>query len=209
MRVFDLKLSGKLGNIQGISFHVLAGNPRLVGETLELFWEYIFRSSQPELFYEKDVVNILQNLKNTCAGVSFLIKLQAKSLQLYWKGTQHKWCPVNFAKFSRIPTLRNTCKWLLLYSATLISTWEKFACTQFIAHSFNYLYQNYKQKKCFRFACKFKMKLVVSNCLSLDSLFCFYSNNNASAFTDHFCDINVSRFLYFALAYFAVRTQTR
>ena len=36
------------------------------------------RSSRPEVFYKKDVLEILQNSQeNTCATASFLIKLQA------------------------------------------------------------------------------------------------------------------------------------
>ena len=42
------------------------------------------RSSQPEVFYKKDVLKILQNLlENNWDGVSFLIKLQVKGLNLY------------------------------------------------------------------------------------------------------------------------------
>ena len=32
---------------------------------------------------KKTFLNIFQNLENTCAGVSFLIKLQARSVQLH------------------------------------------------------------------------------------------------------------------------------
>ena len=49
----------------------------------ELFGECIFRSSCPELSYEKVFFKTLQNFENTCAGVSFLVTLQAGSLQLY------------------------------------------------------------------------------------------------------------------------------
>ena len=38
------------------------------------------------MFYKLGVLKILQNSQgHTCAGVSFLIKLQARSLQLYYK----------------------------------------------------------------------------------------------------------------------------
>ena len=50
------------------------------------------------------LMNISENsLENACAGVSFLIKLFAKDLQLHFKERlQHKCCHVNFAK-SRTP----------------------------------------------------------------------------------------------------------
>ena len=43
-----------------------------------------FRSSRPEVFNEKVLLEILQiSQENTCVRVSFLIKLQASVLQLY------------------------------------------------------------------------------------------------------------------------------
>ena len=50
------------------------------------------------------LMNISENsLENACAGVSFLIKLLAKDLQLYFKERlQRRCCHVNFAK-SRTP----------------------------------------------------------------------------------------------------------
>ena len=55
---------------------------------------------------EKVFLEILQNSQeNTCARVSFLIKLQAAT----W------YFPVNFAKFLRTPFLQNTSGWLLLF----------------------------------------------------------------------------------------------
>ena len=45
-----------------------------------------YGSSRPEVFCKNVFLEILQNSKeNTCARVSFLIKLQAWDLQLYWK----------------------------------------------------------------------------------------------------------------------------
>ena len=52
------------------------------------------RSSRPEVFYKKGVLEILQNSQeNTCATASFLIKLQA-GLHFYLKrdpGTGEFW----------------------------------------------------------------------------------------------------------------------
>ena len=50
---------------------------------------------------------------NACARVSFLIKLQALSLQLV-KLETHRCFPVNFAKFLRTPFLTEYLRWLLL-----------------------------------------------------------------------------------------------
>ena len=49
------------------------------------------------------MVNTLQ--ENTCARVSFFVKLQAQGLQLYFikKGLGRMCFPVNFAKFRRTP----------------------------------------------------------------------------------------------------------
>ena len=45
------------------------------------------KSSRPEMFCQKGVLEISQNSQeNSCARVSLLIKLQASGLQLYQKG---------------------------------------------------------------------------------------------------------------------------
>ena len=46
--------------------------------------------------------------ENTCVGVSFFIKLQTRSLQIYYKRLQHRCFPANFAKFLRTPFSENT-----------------------------------------------------------------------------------------------------
>ena len=53
--------------------------------------------------------------KNTCAGVSFLIKLQASGLwNLLKTKTLAQVLPVNFAKFLRTPFFIEHLRWLLL-----------------------------------------------------------------------------------------------
>ena len=60
-------------------------------------------------------LEILQNSQeNTCARVSFLIKLQARPATLLKKRLWHRCFPVNFAKFLRKPFLQNTSERLLL-----------------------------------------------------------------------------------------------
>ena len=66
--------------------------------------------------YVKNVfLEISQNpQKNTCARVSFLIKLQAWSLQLYLKKRLwHRCFPVNFAKFLTTPFLTEHFRWMI------------------------------------------------------------------------------------------------
>ena len=53
--------------------------------------------------------------ENNCAGVSFLIKLQAKTLQLYLKRDSGRCFPVTIVKFLRTSFLQNTssgCFWI-------------------------------------------------------------------------------------------------
>ena len=51
------------------------------------------------MFYKKSVLIYQNSLENTCARVSFSIKLQDRGLQLYWKETLAK---VFFCKFCEI-----------------------------------------------------------------------------------------------------------
>ena len=68
----------------------------------------------PRCSVEKVFLEISQNSKeNTCARVSFLIKLQARPLLK--KRLWHRCFPVNFAKFLRTPFLQNTSGRLLLF----------------------------------------------------------------------------------------------
>ena len=53
--------------------------------------------------------------ENTCARVSFLIKLQALPPTLLKKRLWYRRFLVNFAKFLITPFLQNTSGWLLLY----------------------------------------------------------------------------------------------
>ena len=61
------------------------------------------------------LLEILENSqKNTCARVSFLIKLQAEPATLLKKRLWHRCFPVNFVKFLRTPFLQNTSRRLLV-----------------------------------------------------------------------------------------------
>ena len=74
------------------------------------------RSSRPEVFCKKVFLEISQNSQeNTCARVSFLIKLLA---------SDHRCFPVNFVKFLRAPFFIEHLWWLLLrliYQLTIFS----------------------------------------------------------------------------------------
>ena len=64
---------------------------------------------------KKVFLDILQNSQeNSCARVSFLIKLQVSGLQLW-----HRCFPLNFTKFLRTPFLQNTSGRLLLANANM------------------------------------------------------------------------------------------
>ena len=78
------------------------------------------RCSVKKVFLE----NSQNSQENTCARVSFLIKLQASACNFIKKETQpatllkkrlwHRCFPVNYAKFVRIPFLTEHLRWLLL-----------------------------------------------------------------------------------------------
>ena len=66
----------------------------------------IFRSSHWRCSVRKGVLrNFAKFTENTCARVSFLIKLRAALLK---KRLWHRCFPVNFAKFLRTPFSQNT-----------------------------------------------------------------------------------------------------
>ena len=64
---------------------------------------------------KKVFLEISQNSQeNTCARVSFLIKLQAAPATLLKKKLWHRCFPVNLAKFLRTPFFTEHLWWLLL-----------------------------------------------------------------------------------------------
>ena len=72
------------------------------------------RSSQQRVLFKKTVLKTFAILtwKHLCWSL-FLIRF-------YWKRTPTQVFPVNIAKNLRIPILKNTCKWLLLYEGAKI-----------------------------------------------------------------------------------------
>ena len=66
------------------------------------------RSSRPEVLYKKMFLKISQNTRGkhpwkTPVSVSFIIKSKVWRLQLLKNRLWHRYFPVNFAKFLRIP----------------------------------------------------------------------------------------------------------
>ena len=62
-----------------------------------------------------EVLEISQNTQeNTCARVSFLIKLQAEVCNVIKKRLWHMCFPMNFSKFLKITFLTEDLRWLLL-----------------------------------------------------------------------------------------------
>ena len=75
-----------------------------------------YKSSRPDVFCQKGFLEISQkSQENTCARVSFLIKLQVAPATLLKKRLWHRFFPVNVAKFPRTPFSQNTSGRLLLY----------------------------------------------------------------------------------------------
>ena len=89
--------------------------------------DLVLRCSRAKVFYKKVFLELLKNSQeNTCARVSFLIKLQVPGLQLYQKKRLwHRCFLVNFAKFQTIPFLKEHLRWLLLGSETFSYLREK------------------------------------------------------------------------------------
>ena len=81
-----------------------------------IFYQAIRRCSVKKVFLE-----ISQNSqKNTCARVSFLIKLQGlRPATLLKKRLWYRCFPVNFVKFIRITFVTENLRWLLLPGPTL------------------------------------------------------------------------------------------
>ena len=76
----------------------------------------IFRSSCRRCSIKKLFWKKLYSKKNTCVGVSFLLKLQAfRPLTVSKKGLQHRYFPVNIGKFIRTPILKSIFERLLLH----------------------------------------------------------------------------------------------
>ena len=72
-----------------------------------------FKKQPPEVFLESSQ----NSQENTCAKVSFLIRLQVLGLRpatLLKKRHWHSYFPVNFAKFVSTPFLQNTSGRLIL-----------------------------------------------------------------------------------------------
>ena len=116
----------------------------LVDQTLRFFWEYIFRCTHPELFYKKDVLKNFAKLirKHLCWCRLFNKVARWRLVALLKKGLRQRSCPENFAKFSRISILWNTCKCCFPILPNLYQPGEKFPCMWFIADSFILLCQS-------------------------------------------------------------------
>ena len=82
----------------------------------QIFSWVISRSSLPEVFFKRDVLENFANFKGNCLYWSLsLIKFQSSSPQLYFKKSlQHRCFPMNFAKFSR--TTLDVCLWFFTIS---------------------------------------------------------------------------------------------
>ena len=98
---------------------------------------------------KKVSLEITQHLQeNTCARVSFLIKLQAlKPATLFKRRLWHRCFPVNVAKFLRIPFLQNTsCGCFWWKSLNVINWLEGNLLEENESQSLETIINNYSQK---------------------------------------------------------------
>ena len=91
-------------------------------QNIELFGEYIFRSSCPELFYEKDFLKKIAKFEKYLCQSLLFNSCGLKASNFIKKAPHYRCCPLNFARILRTCILWNPCKGLLLHIARLIST---------------------------------------------------------------------------------------
>ena len=132
-RFVEFKRASKESQIKWKENYVAPQNSRYSGMkviciSLKDIGKYTrYRSSLPEVFYKKVFLEISQNSKeNTCARVSFLIKLQASGLYikketlsqlpatLLKRRLWYRCFPVDFGKFLGTPIFTELLPWLLL-----------------------------------------------------------------------------------------------
>ena len=102
------------------------------------------RSRHPRYSAKNVFSEISQNSQeNTCARVSFLIKLQARSATVLKKGLWHRCFPVNFAKFLRTPFLQNTLRRLLL---KFLNSRETVSETNLLVNTFSLFTLYFKER---------------------------------------------------------------
>ena len=93
--------------------------------TLILFADKI--GSHRRCSVKKVYLEISQNSQeNTCARLSFLIKLQTSACNLFKKRLWRRFFPLNFAKFLRTPFFTERLRWLLLRERITIPRIRKF-----------------------------------------------------------------------------------
>ena len=172
LRIKNAKLSGyyfyinlnKWGDFQiCISWPLISFQKQpptdVLGKSFSENMQQIYRTPMPKCnfnkvaqrcFVKKFLENSQNSQKNTCARVSFLIKLQALAATILKKRLQHLCEPVNFAKFLRTPFLQNTSERLLLLRFTLFTLlgffgffWRDFYNCYIIYFYFFYFYINY------------------------------------------------------------------
>ena len=87
-----------------------------------------FQKQPLEVFCKKGVLEFLQYLQeNTCARVSFLIKLQASGPLLYSKSNIFRWTVQNFQKYFFYRIALDDCFWTFVNSFTDSSDYYNFS----------------------------------------------------------------------------------
>ena len=131
----------------------------------ELFREYTFRSSRPELLYKNVILKISENLQeSTCTEVSFLVKCQAGGLQLYQKRDSGTgivlWILRNFREHLFCETRVNPTGAFVYFQANI--NLKKSLCPIYCSFIWFYHVTITKSNKCFWFFWKLKMRFVMS-----------------------------------------------
>ena len=94
-------------------------------EFLKLFFEG-YRSSCPEVFCKKGFLrNFAKFTGNTCARVSFLIKLQLQFSTLLKKKLWHRWILRNFKEHIFLQNVSGCCLWRVICQAFL-KDWNEY-----------------------------------------------------------------------------------
>ena len=98
-----------------VSYWIMICRVKLVINLDKMPLSYVYKQP-PEVFCKKRCSQkfLQKSQENTCARVSFLMRLQASACN-FIKNDWHRCFPVNFAKFLVIPFLQNISGRLLLY----------------------------------------------------------------------------------------------
>ena len=108
---------------------------RFQQKTILVVVEGFLQKQPPEGFYNKKVFLEISQIsqENTCARVSFLIKLQSWTCNFIKKENLAQVFSLSFARFLRTPFIQSTSGRLLLFLSFIF--WKKYLRNLFVLHS--------------------------------------------------------------------------